>query len=299
MSLSDLFPALGGVNLATLKQIYDIVHDGIDSKDIEKIIRFLEKYGYIESIKNMTIEEAITAIRRVRETYGIMQKDDAIDKRLLSAVSMPRCGVTDALRATNDGKWHKTELKYYIDKYLDEFTQAKFEEIVQGAFNVWVKHINDIKQISRVGSAGQADIIISTGRGKKDDFDGDSGTLAWAYLPPGNNSQLLMRYDEDELWSPGAPVRGIYCFNVSAHEFGHLLGLDHSRVSTALMAPYYSPGVYEPQTDDIKRIQALYGKKGTAPTNPTTPTTPSNKTVITVTGSVEGIDIPGYRVTKI
>lgn len=54
---------------------------------------------------------------------------------------------------------------------------------------------------------------------------------------------------------------------MAAHEFGHSLGLSHSDVRSALMAPFYRG--YEPtfqlDIDDIQGIQALYGKKTNYP----------------------------------
>ena len=49
----------------------------------------------------------------------------------------------------------------------------------------------------------------------------------------------------------------------AAHEFGHSLGLSHTDDNAALMAPFYRGYEVKPKLneDDIKAIQALYGKK--------------------------------------
>jgi matrix metalloproteinase-14 (membrane-inserted) len=76
---------------------------------------------------------------------------------------------------------------------------------------------------------------------------------------------------------------GTNLFQVAAHEFGHSLGLSHSDVKTALMAPFYRG--YEPHfqldLDDIQGIQALYGKKTSK-----TPTSTGVKTTTTTEHSV-------------
>lgn len=45
-------------------------------------------------------------------------------------------------------------------------------------------------------------------------------------------------FDASESWSINS-YRGTNLFQVAAHEFGHSLGLSHSDVRSALMAPFY------------------------------------------------------------
>lgn len=65
-----------------------------------------------------------------------------------------------------------------------------------------------------------------------------------------------------------------------AHEFGHSLGLSHSDDSESLMAPFYKGWVpdIKLESDDIRAIEALYGKKGNKEDTPSKPVSPSRPT---------------------
>lgn len=62
-------------------------------------------------------------------------------------------------------------------------------------------------------------------------------------------------------------------FQVAAHEFGHSLGLSHSDVRSALMAPFYRgfDPVFKLDSDDVQGIQALYGRKSNGNNIPNVP----------------------------
>lgn len=101
--------------------------------------------------------------------------------------------------------------------------------------------------------------------GDGDPFDGVGGTLAHAFFPVFGGDA---HFDDAELWTIGSP-RGTNLFQVAAHEFGHSLGLSHSDVRSALMAPFYRgfEPVFKLDSDDVLAIQALYGKRSTKPNN--------------------------------
>uniref|UniRef100_A0A8C5BGA1 Matrix metalloproteinase-9 n=1 Tax=Gadus morhua TaxID=8049 RepID=A0A8C5BGA1_GADMO len=67
-------------------------------------------------------------------------------------------------------------------------------------------------------------------------------------------------FDTDTKWG-FCPDQGYSLFLVAAHEFGHALGLDHSKVRDALMFPMYRfIENFSLNEDDVEGIQYLYGK---------------------------------------
>jgi hypothetical protein len=76
--------------------------------------------------------------------------------------------------------------------------------------------------------ASECDVLIGTGKGPQSNFDGPGGTLAWACMPDGRDSRLMLRFDDDETWTLDPMQRGVVVSVVAAHEIGHVLGLDHA-----------------------------------------------------------------------
>lgn len=235
--------------------------------------RYLQHYGYAPDAVPGAPAPQTDALSVFQERTGLPVTGE-LDSATVEMIRRPRCGCKDAKRLEAElAKWRKNRLTYFIRSRVRGLTREQFDAAIRTAFDQW-EACADIKFIE-AASAQTADLIIDTGSGPADNFDGPSGTLAWAFLPFDGVSQLQMKFDLGEQWA--IVGQGIRLLNVACHEFGHMLGLDHSRVASALMAPIYSVNVTKPQAnDDVPRIQALYGKPVAAmPPSDPAPTCPT------------------------
>lgn len=289
----------------------------ITPEEIKWTVGFLKYFGYLngKQIEKLEYKDFTKAVKDYQLFAGL-KASGLLDPRTSNAMQAPRCGVCDkdALRMqlrlsssdplpVSSPKWNKPAITYFIESYVSGIPKSVQEDIIATAYGSWTKVCG--LQITGTKDQNKADIVISTGRGPRNQFDGPGNTLAWAYLPPGDDRQLLLMYDLDESWAaaPTGTPREILMENVTCHEGGHTLGLEHSTTQTALMAPYYAQNVRAPiSPDDIERIQKLYGPPQAAPTptpapGPTQP--PGKGLAFTIEGNITGITIPGYRVSKL
>lgn len=294
----------------------------ISLEDIKLAIAYLRKYGYLPDknmhsgsvLQNLDLDSFIAGIRRFQELANL-EPDGDLGPKTMVAMHWPRCSLPDltgiATMETAESRWGKKSLTYFIHSRDSDLSAQEWDAAIDLGFQQWCE-VADLK-ITRTNSQSSANFIVAIGRGRTHNFDGPNGTLAWAQLPPNNNynGQLLTRFDQDETWIVDPRQRGILLVNVACHEIGHLLGLHHSNVNTALMAPFYKAAITKPvHNDDVTRIVSKYGAPSSPAPTPTpipdptpnpvpTPIPDGEKFVVEISGQDVNIVIPGFRVQKI
>ncbi|KPP59294.1 stromelysin-3-like [Scleropages formosus] len=143
-------------------------------------------------------------------------------------------------------------------------SKDKVRRVLQEALRVW----SDVTPLTFAEvHGGRADIIIDFTRywhGDNLPFDGPGGILAHAFFPR-THREGDIHFDYDESWTVGNSM-GTDLLQVAAHEFGHVLGLQHSLEPGAVMSPFYSFSYpLELSEDDRRGIQHLYGPRRSNP----------------------------------
>ncbi|XP_044266341.1 matrix metalloproteinase-19-like isoform X2 [Tribolium madens] len=234
---------------------------------------YLSQYGYLGGSTRSLNSSALTDERVLRkaveefQSFAGLDVTGELDDRTLKEMQLPRCGVKDKVGtgdnrakryALQGSRWKVKNLNYKISKYPKNLNTKEVDKEIHRAFSVW----SQFTDLTFTPSKGGVHIEIrfeSGEHGDGDPFDGPGGTLAHAYFPVFGGDA---HFDAAEKWTIGS-YRGTNLFQVAAHEFGHSLGLSHSDVREALMAPFYRgyEPLFELHEDDIQGIQALYGKK--------------------------------------
>ncbi|XP_020290861.1 matrix metalloproteinase-14 isoform X2 [Pseudomyrmex gracilis] len=235
---------------------------------------YLAQYGYLprtnpETGAFLSAEKLTAAIEEFQAFAGLNITGELNDETA-KLMATPRCGVKDKVGPAADGRskryalqgsrWRTKNLTYKIAKYPSGLNKQEVEKEIAKAFNVWSGE-TDLTFTRKTGHDNvHIEIRFEVGEhGDGDPFDGPGGTLAHAYFPVYGGDA---HFDDSERWTIRS-YRGTNLFQVAAHEFGHSLGLSHSDVKSALMAPFYRG--YDPyfnlDRDDVDAIQALYGKK--------------------------------------
>lgn len=264
---------------------------GASGDNVERLQHYLRRFGYLfdittsedfqspllkpESVppvprQGFFDETTTKALKNFQKFAGLDQTGN-LDVSTLEVINKSRCGNKDvkitrcgiSSFVTGVGRWDRTNITYSFQNYSRDLPVTEQQTAIEQAFSLWAT----VTPLSfrRIADGISGDIVIRFVAGEHGDgnpFDGVGSTLAHAFFPFVTTAlRGDTHFDEDENWTVNIPT-GTGAFDlvtVAAHEFGHALGLNHSEVNSALMAPFYSGPRRFLSPDDILGIQSLYG----------------------------------------
>ncbi|XP_055346365.1 matrix metalloproteinase-14-like [Paramacrobiotus metropolitanus] len=237
--------------------------------------QYLTRYGYLKPVAQISSQaffsysSIVEALKAFQKFAGLEQTGE-MDTATMEVMNLPRCGVPDILShnttsvdrrvkrfSLQGSKWSTTDLSYNIARYTQDLERSLIDLEIGRAFKVWSEFTPLTFNHKRNGPV-HIELLFATGdHGDGQPFDGPGKTLAHAFFPQFGGD---VHFDDDEGWTLSS-YNGVNLLQTAAHEIGHALGLEHSEVQGALMAPFYRG--YKPTLrlaeDDIAAIQALYG----------------------------------------
>uniref|UniRef100_A0A8C6KUL9 Matrix metallopeptidase 20b (enamelysin) n=1 Tax=Nothobranchius furzeri TaxID=105023 RepID=A0A8C6KUL9_NOTFU len=197
------------------------------------------------------------------QTFFGLNSTGELDSGTLEVMRSPRCGVPDVEEYSHihGTRWNKNVIAYSIGRYTRDLPSSTVDFLIESAFGVWAKASGLTFVRSHTHNTDIMVEFVTYAHGDFYPFDGPRGTLAHAF-GPGSGAGGDTHFDDDEHWTAGGAA-GFNLFVVAAHEFGHALGLKHSRNPESLMYPTYKISRTSNllSREDVHSINALYSKQ--------------------------------------
>ncbi|MGW2050294.1 matrixin family metalloprotease [Streptomyces sp. NPDC001858] len=242
---------------------------GEKADGLEAVQGYLSRFGYLPDSRTTSMVDMATssALKKYQEFNGI-PATGAFDERTRTLMTQSRCGMAD-LRdgvefATTCG-WTRRILTFAFDTGTGDVAGNQEFDAVRGAFRSWAGPAGFT--FNEVAPNQNPDILVGWRPASDPDHSMVGGILAHADFPPGcgvvTNGSLPkpVHFDDTEhMWSIGAAVGAFDVETVALHELGHILGLGHSSVAGAVMAPSVGPNSTKTTLtqDDIDGVRNLY-----------------------------------------
>jgi hypothetical protein len=259
-------------------QAVPVTTQGEEAPGFGKVQDFLERFGYLrhEGFEAGTLDRSTeTALRRFQRFYGL-EPTGVFDDATREAMMRPRCALPDPqgspLAFATTCAWEDTSLTFAFDTGTDDVPGSTEFDAIRSAIATW-QALGGLS-FTEVGVGSSPDIRIGWRPSADPDHSMVGGVLAHADFPPRCSVVTTtlpkpVHFDDPEhVWSVGAVAGAFDIETVALHELGHIVGLAHSSVAGAVMAPTVSANFTKRALtdDDISGFRALY--PAPAPTSP-------------------------------
>lgn len=156
-------------------------------------------------------------------------------------------------------KWRKRELTWCIVDRLPQIPLVSQVNWTAWAFHQYRLATNGWFSYRQVVKHDDADIILTTFR------DRPNGVLADMQLPPGDDRQLMGRFDSAEPWN--ASPQAVQYQLTALHELGHAHGMNHidDRRMPSVLDSVYNPKLLKLQKLDIEVLLNTYPEARSLP----------------------------------
>ena len=184
----------------------------------------------------------------------------------LAFAALGIAGIAQAYTLTNS-RWNTSTVSYYINPVNSDVSQAAAIAALQAGAQAWRTQTSANIELVYAGASTATQNSMNNRNEVFFSNDNGGGALAVTYTVYDSSGNTLDTdiefFDGDWQFFTGSSgcTGGFYIEDVAAHEFGHALGLGHSSVSDATMAPSIPSCLStrrDLHPDDITGLQTKY-----------------------------------------